>query len=67
MSEINYLINAQTNAEEKILSFVGSQDGILADTIARISKNKALITWAYLKHNQIEIFNTTAKTNTAIL
>lgn len=67
MSEINYLINAQTNAEEKILSFVGSQDGILADTIARIWKNKALITWAYLKHNQIETFNTTTKINTAIL
>lgn len=49
--EINYLINAQTDTEEKILSFVGSQDGILADTIVRIWKSKALITWTYLKRN----------------
>ena len=48
MSEINYLINAQTDTEEKILSFVGSQDGVLADTIVRIWKNKALIAWTYL-------------------
>ena len=51
MSEINYLINAQINAEEKILSFVGSQDGILADTIVRIWENKALIAWTYSKRN----------------
>ena len=51
LSEINYLINAQTNAEEKILSFVGSQDGVLTDTIVRIWKSKALITWTYLKRN----------------
>ena len=51
MSEINYLINAQTDTEEKILSFVGSQGGVLADTIVRIWKNKALTTWTYLKRN----------------
>ena len=51
MSEINYLINAQTDTGEKILSFVGSQDRVLADTIVKIWKNKALITWTYLKRN----------------
>jgi len=48
LSEINYLINAQTDTEEKKLSFVGSQDGVLADTIVKIWKNKTLITWTYL-------------------
>jgi RNA polymerase subunit B len=61
VSKINYLANTQVNTGEKILSFVGSQDRVLADTIVRIWKNKALITWTYLQHDKIEGFNTTTK------